>query len=77
MSRQRFLLGMIIKETIRKLEMVAESIKICENPDLARKRLRKIMFRRHNYIILFRLDDRMAIILKIFHVLQDYENTFI
>ncbi len=24
------------KETIRKLEMVAESIKICENPDLAR-----------------------------------------
>ena len=61
-------------ETIAALENNAGSIKICDEPELARRKLRKIHFRRHNYIMLYRIKDDIAEVVKIYHTLEDYEN---
>lgn len=61
-------------ETRKELELVAGSIKVPESKKLKERNLKRINFKRHNYFMLFRIDDDKAVVIEIFHGLEDYEN---
>lgn len=61
------------KDTIDTLKNVAGSLKLCDNPKLAKRGLRRINFKRHNYFMLYYLDNSNVVITNIFHKLEDYE----
>lgn len=70
----------IIKDarlTCRKLSETADTVKLCDNPVLAEHGYRKFHFLRHDFVILFRIDENTVIIDGMFHELQDYEATFV
>ena len=60
-------------ETRKELERVAGSIKAPESQKLKDRNLKRINFRRHNYFMLFRIDGDKAVVVEIFHGLEDYE----
>lgn len=60
-------------ETKQKLTYLAESMKVCEEPELARYGYRVISFQRHNYVMLYRVDGDSVYIDGIFHQLQNYQ----
>lgn len=60
--------------TKQNLSRVAGSLKLCDNPRLKELGYRRINFLSHRYFMLYRLEDNIAIVDKIFHELQDYEN---
>ncbi len=64
------------KETKRKLTYLAESIKLCDEPELAKRGYRIIFFKKHNYFMLYRVDGNIVYIDAIFHGLQNYQNLF-
>ena len=61
------------KATTRKLAVVANSLKICENPILAKYEYRKIRFEKHNFLKIYRIHEGQVIVDGMFHELQDYE----
>ena len=63
-------------ETVTELETVAESLSLCVNKRLRDLGYRLILFRRHRYVMLYRIENKTAYIDGIYHELQDYENTF-
>ena len=65
------------KETIKQLKKVAGSLKNCENNNLAKRNLKKICFQRHDYVMIYRVDGDIATVVRIYHMLQDYENKMI
>ena len=62
------------EKTRDSLKMIAGSLKICENPELAKSGYRRINFFSHRYFMLYRIEDDIVYIDNIFHELQDYEN---
>lgn len=64
------------RETKKKLSMAADSLKICDNPILAKYGYRKIKFARHKFVMIYRIIDNMVIVDGMFHELQDYEGIF-
>ena len=62
------------EETLKELEVVAGSLKILENPKLSERGLRRINFRRHNYFILYFIEDDTAVVTNVFHSSEDFEN---
>lgn len=63
-------------ETRKELSTIAESLYYCKNPRLAKLGYRKINFRRHDFIMLYRVEGDTAYVEWIYHELQDYENKF-
>jgi len=63
-------------ETADKLKEVAGSLKFCTNSSLSELGYRPILFRHHNYVMLYRVEAQTAYVEAIYHTLQDYENTF-
>ena len=61
------------REAKKKLTTVADSLKICDDPVLAKYGYRKIKFARHRFVMLYRIIDSTVIVDGIFHELQDYE----
>lgn len=59
------------------LSNVAPSLKYCDNPKLKELGYKRINFLKHNYFILYHIDNNLIIIDNIFHELQDYENHLI
>ena len=59
------------------LSRVAGSLKLCENPRLRELGYKRINFQSHQYFMLFRVVEGMAIVDNIFHQLQDYESMMI
>ena len=59
-------------ETINELSNIAGSLKLLEDPELSN--YRKIRFRRHNYYLLYRIQEDIVIIDRMFHDLQDVDN---
>ena len=53
--------------TIRKLEQVGGSLKVCDEPELARYGYRKIHFSSHRYIMLYTLEGKE--VSNTFHIL--------
>lgn len=62
------------KATVAELKTVAGNLAYCENQYLAAKKLKKIHFRSHDYVILFRTNDGIAEVVNLYHDSQDYEN---
>lgn len=64
------------KATKKRLSLVADSLKICDNPILAKYGYRKIRFAKHQFIMLYRIQDGQVVVDGMFHELQDYEGIF-
>lgn len=64
------------RETSKEISNVAESLNYCNNPKLAKLGYRKMNFRKHDYVMLYRIEGDTAFVEWIFHQLQDYENKF-
>lgn len=64
------------RETKNRLSMTADSLKICDNPILAKYEYRKIKFAKHKFVMLYRIHDNTVIVDGMFHELQDYEGMF-
>ena len=58
-------------ETVEELSKIAVSLKPLEDPDL--NEYKKIRLRRHDYYLLYRLEETTAIIDRMFHDLQDLD----
>ena len=61
-------------DTLDELEKVAGSLKLVDNPRLARLSYRRINFKRHRYYFLYRMEGDMAIVDAMYHELQDPNN---
>ena len=64
------------KITARRLSKVADALKICDNPVLRKYGYRKIKFEKHDFVMIYRIQDGQAIVDGMFHELQDYEGIF-
>ena len=63
-------------ETQDELMTVAGSLKLCDHPVLHQLGYHAIGFKKHKYVMLYRLDGNKAYVEGIYHQMQDYENTF-
>lgn len=63
--------------TAKRLESVAGSLPTCDNPILAKYEYRKISLSKHDFIMIYRIQDNEVIVDGIFHELQDYEGIFV
>lgn len=63
-------------ETGNLLSKVGGSLALCGNPTLHRLGYRCIAFKKHRYAMLYRVDGSTAYVDAIYHLQQDYENTF-
>ena len=61
-------------ETLDELERVAGSLKLVDNPRLAKLGYRRINFKRHRYYFLYRIAGDTAIVDAMYHELQDPDN---
>lgn len=63
-----------ITETRTRLSHVADSLKLCDDPDLRALGYRTIHLKRHRYFMLYKIIDDIARVDGIYHDLQDYEH---
>lgn len=59
-----------------KLSKVADSLSFCANPILRKYGYKKIVFQKHDFIMIFRIDNDTVIVDGMYHQLQDYESIF-
>lgn len=52
---------------------MADSLKVCDNPTLKKHGYRKIMFARHKFLMVYRIQDDCVIVDGMFHELQDHD----
>ena len=62
------------EQTIMNLERSAGSLKLDDDPRLARLGYHRIHLSRHSYFMMYRLTGDTAVVDRIFHDLQDYRN---
>ena len=62
-----------MENTIERLSYMASGLKLCD-PRLRDLGYRTIHFKRHNYFMLYRIQDDMVYVDAIYHNLQNYEN---
>ncbi len=62
------------EDTKKALSIVANSIQLCGNPKLRKLGYRRINYFKHNYFILFRVEEDKVFVEHIFHFLEDFEN---
>lgn len=62
--------------TGERLSKAAGSLALCANPTLRELGYRCIGFKKHNYAMLYRVVGTTAYVDAIYHLQQDYENTF-
>ena len=55
------------EEMLDELAIVAESLKLCENPKLKRNGYRRIL--KHRYFMMYRVEEDLVIVDNIFHEL--------
>lgn len=64
------------RATKTRLSLVADSLKICDNPLLKKYGYRKIKFLKHDFLMIYRIQEKTVIVDGMFHELQDYEGIF-
>ncbi|MGN1143115.1 MAG: type II toxin-antitoxin system RelE/ParE family toxin [Anaerovoracaceae bacterium] len=63
-----------VEKTINKLEYAAGSLPICQDIYLAGKGYHKIPLEKHNYVMLYRIEDEKDVIISgIFHMMEEYQ----
>ena len=55
---------------------VADSLRYLDDEDLKALGYKKILFRSHDYLFIYRVVDNIAYVEATYHQLQDYENLF-
>ena len=65
-----------VKITDEELKTIAGSLQFCDDVDLRDREMRMIKFRSHDYILLYKVEDDIAMVEAVYHTLQDYENLF-
>ena len=63
-------------ETVKRLSVIANGLKFCNDDNLCKLGYRTIHFKKHHYIMLYRIDGNTVYIVGVFHAMQDYENIF-
>lgn len=63
-----------MENTIKRLSYMASRLKLCDDPRLRDLGYRTIHFKRHNYFMLYRIQDDVVYIDAIYHDLQNYED---
>ena len=61
-------------QTRKTLERSAGSLQEPESEQLQERGLKRINFLRHSYFMLYEMEEETAVIVKVFHSLEDYEN---
>lgn len=64
------------RQTSKRLSIIAGSLALCDDEILSEYGYRKIMFLRHDFFMIYRLDGNVAVVEGMYHVLQDYESLF-
>ena len=64
------------EETREELSKCAGSLGYCKHPRLKALGYHPMLFIKHRYVMLYRIDGQTAYVDGIYHLLQDYENTF-
>lgn len=62
--------------TRNRLLNIADSLRPLDDKDLAELGYRKILFKSHDYLFIYRVIDNIAYVDATYHQLQDYENIF-
>lgn len=63
-----------VLKTYEKLEYLAGSMPLCNDPYLAEKGYYKINLKKHHYILLYQIDKDCVIVSGIFHMLENYRD---
>ncbi len=63
-------------KTMHTLMTIADSLGYCADKTLKSLGYKKILFHKHDYLFLFRIENHIAYIDAVYHQLQDYENLF-
>ncbi len=63
-----------MEHTIERLSYMASGMKLCDDPRLHDLGYRTIHFKRHNYFMLYRIQDDTVYVDAIYHDLQNYED---
>lgn len=63
-----------MEDSVISLSRVAGSIKLCDNVRLGREGYRIFHFKKHRYLMLYKIIGNMARVDGIYHDLQDYGN---
>lgn len=63
-------------QTLDCLATTARMLPLCTYPVLRQQGYRLIHFRRHRYLMLYRVVDSLVTVEAIYHELQDYEHLF-
>ena len=61
------------RSTKKRLSIMADSLKMCDDPVLRKYGYRKIMFEKHKFLMIYRMQDNQVIVDGMFHELQDYD----
>jgi len=59
---------------IEQLERMADTFGYCQDARLRAMGFRKVHFKAHRYLLVYRINDRRVIVEGMYHELQDYEN---
>lgn len=62
--------------TREELSKCAGSLGYCKHPKLKALGYHPMLFLKHRYVMLYRLEGQTTYVDGIYHLLQDYENTF-
>lgn len=63
-----------VMQAYDELEKIAGSISICEDPYLAVKGYHKLALKKHDYVILFQIEENTVYVNGIFHMLENYRD---
>ena len=63
-----------IEKGYSKLEFMADSLALCQDPYLSQKGYRKYILDEHDYVILYKVEKKKVYISGVFHMKEDYAN---
>lgn len=64
------------RETKKRLSNIAGSLPLCKDKVLAKNGYRRILFKKHDFFMVYRIDNNTVIVDAMYHELQDYESVF-
>lgn len=63
-----------VLKAYNKLESVAGALALCEDPYLSGKGYRKLALDKHDYILLYQIEENTVYVNGIFHMLENYRD---
>lgn len=61
-----------IELAYKRIESSAEAFAYCEDSYIAAKEYRKLALDNHDYVIIYRVEEDLAYVVGVFHMMQDY-----